>query len=129
MLEETDKIQKPLNEDFYKPNIKKEIKININYNLNRPGFGSEEPRFYVFESEINTLNGVGSYDLIPKRKNKEQFVPFIYSSKRYNLIRNDNDPYIGPGSYNKFDTFFQWNKKTYNMKIKNRIDEYKNSKL
>jgi len=128
LIEETDFIQKPMNDNYYKQNLKKEVKVNINYNLNRPGFGSEEPRFYVFESDINTLNGVGKYDLIPKRKYKEKYIPFIYSSKRHNLIRNDNIPDIGPGSYNKFDTFFQWNKKTFNMKIKNRIDEFKNSK-
>ena len=112
-------------EDTNEQKPENEIKININYNMYRPGFGSDEPRFYVFQSDINHFNGVGSYDLIPARKNKAQYAPFIYSSKRHNLIKNDNNPKLGPGTYNKFDTFFQWNKKSYNVKIKNRIDAFK----
>ena len=99
--------------------------MNNNYNMYRPGFGSDEPRFYVFKNDINEFNGVGSYNLIPQRKNKVQFAPFIYSSQRHNAVKNDNNPQLGPGTYNKFDTFFQWNKKSYNVKIKNRINEYK----
>ena len=106
----------------------KEINININYNLYRPGFGSDEPRFYIFKSDVNIFNGVGSYELNPPRKNKEQFKPFIYSSRRHNLVKNDNNPKLGPGTYNKYDTFFQWNKKTYNVKIKDRINEFKHNK-
>ena len=102
-----------------------EAKININNNMYRPGFGSDEPRFYVFQNDINEFNGVGSYNLIPQRKIKAQFAPFIYSSKRHNVVKNDNNPQLGPGTYNKFDTFFQWNKKSYNVKIKNRINEFK----
>ena len=102
-----------------------EAKININNNIYRPGFGSDEPRFYVFQNDINEFNGVGSYNLIPQRKIKAQFAPFIYSSKRHNVVKNDNNPQLGPGTYNKFDTFFQWNKKSYNVKIKNRINEFK----
>ena len=102
-----------------------EAKININNNMYRPGFGSDEPRFYVFQNDINEFNGVGSYNLIPQRKIKAQFAPFIYSSKRHNVVKNDNNPQLGPGTYNKFDTFFQWNKKSYNVEIKNRINEFK----
>ena len=102
-----------------------EAKININNNMYRPGFGSDEPRFYVFQNDINEFNGVGSYNLIPQRKIKAQFAPFIYSSKRHNVVKNDNNPQLGPGTYNKFDTFFQWNKKSYNVKIQNRINEFK----
>ena len=102
-----------------------EAKININNNMYRPGFGSDEPRFYVFQNDINEFNGVGSYNLIPQRKIKAQFAPFIYSSKRHNVVKNDNNPQLGPGTYNKFDTFFQWNKKSYNVKIKNRINKFK----
>ena len=75
------------------------------------------------------MNGVGRYNLIPKRKNKKQFMPFIYSSERHNAVKNDNNPELGPGTYNKFDTFFQWNKKSYNIKIKDRIDSFKKSKI
>lgn len=115
-------------EQNQKQNLDKEDKIN-KYNLYRPGFNSEEPRFYIFQSDINIMNGVGSYDLIPKRKNKIQFMPFIYSSERHNAVKCDNNPELGPGTYNKFDTFFQWNKKSFNIKIKDRIDLFKKSKI
>ena len=121
--------QEPKEEINYKQNDIQETKINIGYNLRRPGFNSDEPRFYIFKSEINEMNGVGSYDLIPKRKNKIQFMPFIYSSERHNAVKSDNNPELGPGTYNNLDTFFQWNKKSYNIKIKNRIDTYKKSKI
>ena len=102
-----------------------EIKKIINYNKYRPGFGSNEPRFYIFKSDINIFNGVGSYNLIPMKKNKAQYAPFIYSSKRHNVVKKDNNPQLGPGTFNKFDTFFQWNKKSFNVKIKDRIDKFK----
>ena len=121
--------QEPKEEYNYKQNVDNETKIDIDYNMKRPGFNSEEPRFYIFSSSINKNNGVGSYDLIPKRKNKIQFIPFIYSSERHNVVKSDNNPELGPGTYNKFDTFFGWNKKSYNIKIKNRIDTYKKSKI
>jgi hypothetical protein len=113
------------NEENNRQKKEDEAKMNNNYNMYRPGFGSDEPRFYVFKNDINEFNGVGSYNLIPQRKNKVQFAPFIYSSQRHNAVKNDNNPQLGPGTYNKFDTFFQWNKKSYNVKIKNRINEYK----
>ncbi len=121
--------QEPKEEINYKQNDIQETKINIDFNLRRPGFNSDEPRFYIFKSEINEMNGVGSYDLIPKRKNRIQFMPFIYSSERHNAVKSDNNPELGPGTYNNLDTFFQWNKKSYNIKIKNRIDTYKKSKI
>ena len=121
--------QEPKEENNYIKNFDNEEKINIGYNLRRPGFNSEEPRFYIYKSAINEMNGVGSYDLIPKRKNKIQFIPFIYSSERHNAVKSDNNPELGPGTYNKFDTFFQWNKKSYNIKIKNIVDTYKKSNM
>ena len=121
--------QEPKEDNNYNQNYDNEIKFNNDFNLKRPGFSSEEPRFYIFKSAINEKNGVGSYDLIPKRKNKVQFSPFIYSSDRHNVVKSDNNPKLGPGTYNKFDTFFQWNKKSYNIKIKNIVDTYKKSNM
>ena len=129
LLEDIKIKPEPKEEQNHKQNLDKEVKININYNLNRPGFNSDEPRFYIFQSAINEMNGVGRYNLIPKRKNKMQFMPFIYSSERHNAVKSDNNPELGPGTYNKFDTFFQWNKKSYNIKIKDRIDSFKKSKI
>ena len=45
------------------------------------------------------------------------------------IKHNYSNPELGPGTYNNLDTFFQWNKKSYNIKIKNRIDTYKKSKI
>ena len=129
LLEDIKIKPEPKEEQNHKQNLDKEVKINIKYNLNRPGFNSDEPRFYIFQSAINEMNGVGRYNLIPKRKNKMQFMPFIYSSERHNAVKSDNNPELGPGTYNKFDTFFQWNKKSYNIKIKDRIDSFKKSKI
>ena len=100
-------------------NLKNKLKV---------GFGSKEPRFHIFKSQINELNGVGKYNLLPLKKNKKQFSPFIYSSSRSNLIKNDNNKNVGPGSYNDYDTFYEWNKKTYNVKVKDRIDIFKTLK-
>ena len=127
--EEINNKSETINEKNNEENPEKEIKINIKYNIKRPGFGSDEPRFYIFQSQINESNGVGSYDLIPKRKNKEQLMPFIYSSERHNAVKYDNNPELGPGTYNNYNTFFQWNKKSYNAKIKDRIDEFKKLKI
>lgn len=66
--EEINNKSETINEKNNEENPEKEIKINIKYNIKRPGFGSDEPRFYIFQSQINESNGVGSYDLIPKRK-------------------------------------------------------------
>ena len=113
---------------YYNKSIDYDNKLNVIKNKKRPGFGSREPRFHIFKSQINELNGVGKYNLIPLKKQRQQFSPFIYSSSRSNIIKKDNNANLGPGTYNKFDTFFDWNKKTYNVKEKNKIDKYKNLK-
>ena len=122
--EKKNEIQKE--DAYFRQSIDYDNKVISVKNQKRPGFGSGEPRFHIFKSQINELNGVGKYNLLPpKRKNKQQLSPFIYSSSRSNYIKNDNNVNIGPGTYKKFDTFFEWNKKTYNVKLKNKIDKYK----
>ena len=111
---------------YYKNNVDYKNKlINIRNKL-KAGFGSREPRFHIFKSQINELNGVGKYNLFPIKKNKQQFAPFIYSSSRSNVVKKDNNKDVGPGTYNDYDTFYEWNKKTYNIKVKNKIDKFKN---
>ncbi len=103
-------------------------KIICMKNKKRPAFGSREPRFHIFESQINKLNGVGEYNLLfPLKIIKQQNAPFITSSSRNNLIKKENAN-VGPGTYNKYDTFFQWNKKTYNTKVKYEVDKFKDIK-
>lgn len=110
---------------YYNKTIDYNNKLNAIKNRKSPGFGSREPRFHIFKSQINELNGVGKYNLFPLKKQKQQFSPFIYSSSRSKVINKDNNTNLGPGTYNKFDTFFEWNKRTYNVKVKNKIDKYK----
>ena len=103
-------------------------KIICMKNKKRPAFGSREPRFHIFESQINKLNGVGEYNLLfPLKIIKQQNAPFITSSSRNNLIKKENAN-VGPGTYNKYDTFFQWNKKTYNTNVKYEVDKFKDIK-
>ena len=97
-------------------------------NRKRPGFDSREPRFHILESQINKLNGVGKYNLIyPLKEIKQIGRPFISSSLRVEK-KIDNSNNIGPGSYNKYDTFFEWNKKSYNTKVKDEVDKFKSLK-
>ena len=41
------------------------------------------------------------------------------------IVRSKKGARRSDGSYVKFDTFFQWNKKSYNVKVKNKIEKYK----
>lgn len=113
---------------YYKQSIDHDNKIICSLNKKLPAFGSREPRFHILKSQINSLNGIGRYDLIyPLKQTKQRLSPFLYSSSREDIIKNRNEN-VGPGSYNKFDTFFDWNKKTYNIKVKNKLDKFKVSK-
>jgi len=110
---------------YYKRSIDHDNKVICSLNKNLPAFGSREPRFHILKSQINPLNGIGRYDLIyPLKQTKQRLSPFLYSSSREEIIKNINEN-VGPGSYNKFDTFFDWNKKTYNIKVKNKLDKFK----
>ena len=110
---------------YYKQSIDHDNRVICSLNKNLPAFGSWEPRFHIFKSQINSLNGIGRYDLIyPLKQTKQRLSPFLYSSSREDMIKNRNEN-VGPGSYNKFDTFFDWNKKTYNIKVKNKLDKFK----
>ena len=113
------------NDPYLRKSIEYDNKVIAFQNRRRPGFSLGETRFKIFKSQINELNGVGKYNLSPLKKNKQQFYPFIYSSSRSNAVKSDNNINVGPGTYNDFESFFKWNKKTYNVKIKNKIDKYK----
>ena len=110
---------------YYKQSIDHDNKVICSLNKKLPAFGSREPRFHILNSQINSLNGIGRYDLIyPLKQKKQRLSPFLYSSTREDIIKNRNEN-VGPGNYNKFDTFFDWNKKTYNIKVKNKLDKFK----
>ena len=69
--------------------------------------------------------GLEKYNLFSPKINKKQISPFIFSSSRSNIIKSDNNKNVGPGYYNQFNTFFEWNKKSYNVNVKKQIDKYK----
>ena len=53
----------------------------------------------------------------PEVKFGQQIAPFLFSTERKeseNFIIKDNNEKIGPGSY-KADSYFDWNKKSYNI--------------
>jgi hypothetical protein len=113
---------------YNKQSIDYDNKMICLKNKKRPGFDSREPRFHIFKSQINKFNGVGEYNLLfPLKKFEQQLTPFITSSSRNNLSKKSNAS-VGPGTYNKYDTFFQWNKKSFNTKVKYEVDKFKDLK-
>ena len=94
-------------------------KKSISVSKNQPGFGSSFKRFYIFKNQINENNGVGNYNLkYPDSKAYQQNAAFLGSAGRNDIddIKKKNiiNPISGPGSYKK-DSYFDWNKKSYNI--------------
>ena len=117
-----------IKDEYNNKSIDYDNKVICLKNRKRPGLDSREPRFHIFESQINKLNGMGEYNLLfPLKKMKHQNAPFITSSSRNNINIKDNAN-MGPGTYNKYDNFFQWNKKSFNTKVKYVVDKYKDLK-
>ena len=100
--------------------IKKEAKLR----KNSPPFGSSNQRVLI-EAQIKQDKNIGNIEFIKETKLKKKqetiFVPFLS-----NTTRNDIDNYEkenlakiggkfgGPGYY-KTDSYFDWNKKSYNI--------------
>lgn len=110
----------------YTKSIEYDTRVNVNKtkSIKRPGFGSNEPRFYIFRNQINKKNGVGKYDLMFKLKElKQGKVPFNNSAAKDNIknigVIQEFNTIVGPGSYRK-DSYFDWNKKTFNSMYKNK---------
>ena len=94
-------------------------KKSISVSKNQPGFGSSFKRFYIFKNQINENNGVGNYNLkYPDSKAYQQNAAFLGSAGRNDIDdmkkKNIINPISGPGSYKK-DSYFDWNKKSYNI--------------
>ena len=53
---------------YYKQSIDHDNKVICSLNKNLPAFGSREPRFHILKSQINSLNGIGRYNLIYPHK-------------------------------------------------------------
>ena len=66
--------------------------------------------------------------LYPPKINTQIKVPFLIGSKKFDDKNNDKySPNLGPGTY-EHRSFFDWNKKSYNVKVKDRIELFKNMK-
>ena len=110
--------------------IRKEYKDTEEYkirqlfvsNYYRPAFASAEPKFKDFGSKDDSNIGVGSYNLLyPQKKISQIKVPFLIGAKKWsnkNFNKNEKlNPNVGPGSYEQ-KSFFDWNKKSFNVQYK-----------
>ena len=85
--------------------------------FNSYGFGSTVDRVKLLNNKKeDKVDQIYNLDY-PKVKFGQQIAPFLYSTERKeseNFILKDNNTKIGPGSY-KADSYFDWNKKSYNL--------------
>ena len=81
------------------------------------GFGSTIDRVKLLNNKKEEkVDQIYNLDY-PEVKFGQQIAPFLFSTERKeseNFIIKDNNEKIGPGSY-KADSYFDWNKKSYNI--------------
>ena len=81
----------------------------------KPGFNNGQKRFFEPKNKYEDENYVGKYNILPKEKEfSQQISPFGSKAERNSFDeekgRNNN---IGPAY--RYDSYFDWNKKSYNM--------------
>ena len=120
-----DKHKQPCVGEYY-PEINNSIEYNnfkitqSYYNGNKPSFNYAEKRFFEPKRKYEDENQVGKYNLSLKEKEMtQQLSPFSSNVERdginYFLPNNKNKKeQIGPGAY-RYDSYFDWNKKSYNI--------------
>ena len=101
-----------------------EIVNSMDYNVfkqaknseNKPGFNNGEKRFFEFKSKYEYINQLGKYNLFFKEKEfRQQNSPFGSKAERSEIKEGFEKPKnVGPGAY-RYDSYFDWNKKSYNM--------------
>ena len=96
-----------------------EYKIRMhlkNNNIFRPPFNSAEPKFK--KEKLNDINII-SNEITNYQKKEMNYlnVPFLSKAKRWNDDNNKSIEKIGPGSYEQ-KSFFDWNKKSFNVQYK-----------
>ena len=89
------------------------------YNGNQPCFNYAEKRFFEPKRKYEDENQVGKYNLSFKEKEiRQNIAPFSSNVERDGInpnISNDkNKNELGPGAY-RYDSYFDWNKKTHNI--------------
>ena len=93
---------------------------NTKNNDKKPGFIYSEKRFFEPKSKYEDNNQIGKYNLAYKEKEFiQQISPFGSKEIRYKYENGNSKPKeIGPGAY-RYDSYFDWNKKSYNMIFNN----------
>ena len=114
-----EKHKQPSIGDYY-PEFRNSIEYNLyknifNYNDKKPSFNTAEKRFFEFKKKFEDENYIGKYNIGGKEKEYTQkIIPFSSSVEKGGLKNITKDNSIGPGAY-RYDSYFDWNKKTYNM--------------
>ena len=82
----------------------------------KPGFNNGEKRFFESKHKYEDENQIGKYNLFYKKKEfGQQKSPFGSGEEKTDIKEGFEKPYnIGPGAY-RYDSYFDWNKKSYNM--------------
>ena len=106
----------------YKETEEYRIRQQFLKNYFRPAFDSAEPKFKKIGNKDDSDIAVGSYDLIyPMKKIRQIKAPFLNGSKKWsdkNFDKNGKlNPIVGPGTYEQ-RSFFDWNKKSFNVQYK-----------
>lgn len=123
-ISNTSKIKKNIEEFPCVGDYNPDIIFNIDYKLHKnvtkfttkiAPFNSLNRRFEKVKLNKETLNiGPGIHYKEKKiETSKKKMFPFTSSSKRENLFINDSNK-VGPGDYN-INSWFDWNKKTFNI--------------
>ena len=114
-----EKHKQPSIGDYY-PEFRNSIEYNLykniyNYNDKKPSFNTAEKRFFEFKKKFEDENYIGKYNIGGKEKEYTQkIIPFSSSVEKGGLKNITKDNSVGPGAY-RYDSYFDWNKKTYNM--------------
>ena len=127
IMEETRK-QPPIGAyDVEKVNtIESKVKNVVNTSRNLPAFGSSGKRV-LFEEQIKKGKYAGHENYSKEEKSfikkeiRQNYVPFLSNTRRDDIDNFERDRLIniggkvgGPGYY-KTDSYFDWNKKSYNI--------------
>ena len=118
-----EKHKQPCVGDYY-PEMRSSIEYNlykniINFNDKKPCFNTAERRFFEFKKKYEDESYIGKYNIAGKEKEfTQRTIPFLSNVEKDGFKSmidkiNDNKD-VGPGAY-RYDSYFDWNKKSYNM--------------
>ena len=107
--------------------IESKVKHNTSAGKNLPAFGTSSKRILI-EGQFNRDKDIGIGDFSQEQKNddkikniRQKFVPFLSSTRRDDMDNFEKERIskmggkIGGPGYYKTDSYFDWNKKSYNI--------------